>query len=136
MNNKHHYKNRGSAQLVHYPRMHVVSKVSKRFPRYTWEILGHLGNYIHSLVVYKLHTPSILVVYLIEYAETQQKSQQKHHLDVHFIRTSVCARIIIILISQDNNISQQSMQLITAYANIAMNKNYKHVWPSTMFDLL
>ena len=32
------YKNRGSAQLVHYQRMHVVSKVSKRFPRYMWEI--------------------------------------------------------------------------------------------------
>ena len=35
---KVHYKNRGSAQLVHYQRMHVVSKVSKRFPRYTWDI--------------------------------------------------------------------------------------------------
>ena len=28
-----HYKKRGSAQLVHYQGMHVVSKVSKRFPR-------------------------------------------------------------------------------------------------------
>ena len=33
-----HYKKRGRAQIVHYQRMHVVSKVSKRFPRYTWEI--------------------------------------------------------------------------------------------------
>ena len=33
-----HYKKRGRAQLVHYQRMHVVSKVSKSFPRYTWEI--------------------------------------------------------------------------------------------------
>ena len=57
-----HYKNRGSAQLVHYQRMHVVSKVSERFPTYIWEILGHLGNYVHSLVVYNLRTPSFLVV--------------------------------------------------------------------------
>ena len=25
-------------------------------------LIGHLGNYVHSLVVYKLRTPSILVV--------------------------------------------------------------------------
>ena len=43
--------------------MHVVSKVSKDFPDIRGKSLGHLGNYVHSLVVYKLRTPSILVMY-------------------------------------------------------------------------
>ena len=33
-----YYNNKWSAQRVHYQRMHIVSKVSKRFPTYIWEI--------------------------------------------------------------------------------------------------
>ena len=61
------YKNRGSAQLVHYQRMHVVSKVSKRFPTYTtYIIIIYIISFWEiSWTLWKLHafSGSVQIVY-------------------------------------------------------------------------